>query len=53
MGANTQVYVKVAKIVYEVIEVSAITLEDASEKASKLPEVVSVVEASYNREDLA
>ncbi len=52
MGANTQVYVKVAKIVYEVIEVSAVTTEEALEEALKLPGVASAIKASYDREDL-
>ena len=52
MGANTQVYVKVAKIVYEVIEVSAVTTDEAMEEASKLPDVAFPVKASYNSEEL-
>ena len=52
MGANTQVYVKVAKIVYEVIEVSAVTTDEAMEKALKLPNVTFAVKVSYNPEEL-
>ncbi len=52
MGANTQVYVKVAKIVYEVIEVSAVTTDEAIEKALKLPDVKLVIKASYDPEEL-
>ncbi len=52
MGANTQVYVKVAKIVYEVVEVSAVTTEEALEEALKLPGVASAIKASYDREEL-
>jgi hypothetical protein len=52
MGANTQVYVKVAKIVYEVVEVSAVTTEEAMEEALKLPGVTFAVKASYDSEEL-
>ena len=52
MSANTQVYVKVAKIVYEVIEVSAVTTDEAMEKALKLPDVKFAIKASYDPEEL-
>jgi hypothetical protein len=47
MGAETRVYVRVLKAYDEWIEVSAITLDDAKEKAESLPGVIRVMETSY------
>jgi hypothetical protein len=52
MSANTIVYVKVTKIVTEIVEVSALTLDDAKEQASEIPSVHLVLGASYDRESL-
>ena len=47
MGANTTVYVRVLVTKEDWIEVSAPHLDDAIEKAEKLPGVIRVLEASY------
>ena len=51
MSANTTVYVKVAKLVEEIIEVSAVTLEEAREKASEMQGVGFVLGSAYNLEE--
>ena len=53
MGANTIVYVRVAKLVSEIVEVSALTLQDAKEEAAELPGVQLVLGVSYHRDELA
>lgn len=47
MGAETTVYCKVMKTTYEWIEVSAVTLDEAIEKAEAQKGVIKCVEASY------
>lgn len=47
MGANTDVYVKVAKV--EWIKVSAVTLEEAAKTAKELPDVAFVMVAQYDQ----
>ena len=42
MGADTIYYVQVVKPIYEWIEISAITEIEAAEKASYLPDVISI-----------
>ena len=52
MSANTIVYVRVAKLMPEIVEVSALTLDDAREQAAELPSVQLVLGASYDKESL-
>jgi hypothetical protein len=47
MGANSTIYVRVLVSKEEWIEVSALHLDDAMERANKLPGVVRALEASY------
>jgi hypothetical protein len=53
MGAGTRVYVRVAKLTYEIVEVSALGLHDALDIAEKLPDVISAVRAAYDLAELA
>ena len=47
MGANTACFVKVAKIHYEWIEISAVHLAEAEELALKQDGVVDVIHSQY------
>jgi hypothetical protein len=49
MGAETLVYVLVQKVHEEWIEVSAVTLEEAKERARDQRGVMYVVDATYDR----
>lgn len=51
MGAEVPVYVKVGRLTWEWVEVQAVTLAEASYKATKLPDVVGVLTdtATYER----
>jgi len=42
VGANTRFYVKVVKPTEEWVEISAVTEYEAAEKASYLPDVISI-----------
>jgi hypothetical protein len=48
MGANTTVYVRVVKAYTEWVEVQAVTLADAEQKARELPGVVDTIDSSYS-----
>lgn len=52
MSANVPVYVKVHKIYEDIIETSAVTLEDAIKKVNSFPEVVHIIAAAYDREEM-
>jgi len=52
MGAETTVYVKVTKLHTEIVETSALTLQDAAEKVAQEPGVVTVEGAAYERSEL-
>jgi hypothetical protein len=52
MSANTTVYIKVTRTVTDIIEVSAITMQEAKEIASTHPGVIMVLDAAYYREEL-
>jgi hypothetical protein len=47
MGAETTIFVRVLKSHDEWIEVQAVTLDEATEKAEKIPGVIRVMEVSY------
>ena len=47
MGAEVTVYCKVLKTHEELVEVQAVTLQEAADKASRLPGVSFVTEVSY------
>ena len=47
MGANTRYYVQIIKPVYEGIEISALTSEEAKEKARQLPDVEGVKDVKH------
>jgi hypothetical protein len=47
MGAETEVFVKVIKAHEEWVSVQAVTLEEAKDKARRLPLVIHVAEATY------
>lgn len=51
MGAETTIFVKVARLRTEWITVSAVTRQEAMEKAKALPDVAMAVEASYDPPD--
>lgn len=42
MGADTRYYVQVVKPTYEWVEINALTKFEAAEKASYLPDVISI-----------
>jgi hypothetical protein len=48
MGAETRVYCRVIKAVEAYVEVSAVTLDEARELAKREPQVVTVLEVSYD-----
>jgi hypothetical protein len=48
MGAEVPVFVKVLKPHVEWVEVSAVTLSEAMEKARSLPDITWVMGAQYN-----
>ena len=52
MSANVIVYVKVLKAVTEIVEVSALTLDDAKDEAAALSGVICIQSAAYDKEDL-
>jgi hypothetical protein len=48
VGAETRVYCRVIKAVEAYIEVDAVTLDEARELAKREPQVVTVLEVSYD-----
>ena len=52
MSARTTCYVKVARKVEEIIEVYAVTLQEAEDIALNEPNVLWVVDKAYEREQL-
>jgi hypothetical protein len=49
MGAETRIFVKVQRLAETWVEVSAVVLAEAKEKAAELPGVVTVLEAQYDK----
>jgi hypothetical protein len=52
MGANTTVYVQIAKTYEEIVEVQAATLEEAICQAEAMPNVDRVIDVSYEKDSL-
>ena len=51
MGAETTIYVKVGKLHYEWIEVQAVTMIEAAQKAEAMSGVAMVMDTSYDAPD--
>ena len=47
MGADTRYYVQIVKPVYEWVEINALTEIEAAEKASYLPDVISIKDVKH------
>ena len=47
MSARTRYYVRIMKPVYMWVEVNAITKDEAREEASKMKEVISVIDVKH------
>lgn len=50
MSAATRILVKVAKRTIEVVEVEAVTLDEAKAMVEQMPDVLAVLDARYPRE---
>ena len=48
MGAETTIYVKVARLQEEWIEVQAVTMLEAAQLAERLPGIAMVLDTSYD-----
>lgn len=51
MGAETTIYVKIARLQEEWIEVQAVTMLEAAKIAECMPGVAMVTDTSYDRPD--
>lgn len=52
MGASRPYFLKVLRTKEDIVEVSAVTPEEAKEGAMEIPEVICVIEWGYSEEEL-